>query len=425
MMLKVCWRFIRFYCANYKNATVPLLDMTVMVPASASLKDKPVVPRLLSYQELDILHALRGGCAFYVVVFHAKYLLWSGGTKYLQTFPWASWSPLQYVAFAGDMLSSAGYEMVIFFFVLSGFFIRYAQLKKHRPALRFYINRIVRIYPPYLASLVLGGGVLAYVASAHPSLMTNSIGREFNAGLLGAWHEMHPLTLQAVGRAILFLKPGQQFFGYNGVYWSLLPEALFYLVVPLAFWRIGYYYALSAAFYAFGIMASLLHLNTGFFGDFLFLFNGYFALGVGLYDTVTTRPNWLPAFRRFSGFWLAVSIGALMLLLIALAALHARLLSGPVASVLAVLSVSALLAGRVRRQNLLVRAFHEVGIFSFSLYLYHFPLIILGYVGIVALTGELVSYTRYYWITLPLVTTACFAIYYFTERAAVRFFRGT
>ena len=399
--------------------------MAVILPSSSSLKDKPVVPRLLSYQELDILHALRGFCAFYVVVFHAKFLLWSGGTEYLRAFPRVRWNPLQYIVFIGDMLSSAGYEMVIFFFVLSGFFIRYAQLKKHRPAFRFYLNRILRIYPPYLASLVLGGMVLAYVASVHPALMTNTIGRELNAGLLGAWHEFHPLTLQGVGRAILFLKPGEQFFGYNIVYWSLLPEALFYLAVPLAFWRIRFYYALSAAFYAFGIMASVLHLDTGFFGDFLFLFNGYFALGVGLYDVVTTRSNWLPSFRRFSGFWLALGIAALLLLLIGMAALHLRLLSGPVASVLAVLSVSALLAGRVSRRNLLVRAFHEVGIFSFSLYLYHFPLLILGYVGIVALTGELVNYTRYYWVMLPLVTAGCFALYYVTERATVRFFRGT
>ncbi len=399
--------------------------MAIILPKSIRLKDKPLIPRLLSYQELDILHALRGFCAFYVVVYHAKFIVWSGGTEYLRAFPRAGWKLWQYAAFVGDMLSSAGYEMVIFFFVLSGFFIRYAQLKKHRPVFRFYLNRIVRIYPPYLASLVLGGVVLTYVASSHPALMTNSIGRELNAGLLGAWHEMHPLTLKAGGRAILFLRSGEHFFGYNGVYWSLLPEALFYLAVPLAFWRIRYYYALSAAFYAFGFVASVLHLETGFFGQFLFHYNGYFALGVGLYDVVTTRPNWLPAFRQFSGFWLALGIGVILVLLIGMAALHMRLLSGPVASVLAVLSVSALLAGRVSRQNLLVRAFHEVGIFSFSLYLYHFPLLILSYVGIVAFTGKMVIYTRYYWVMLPLVTAGCFALYYVTERAAVRFFRGT
>lgn len=386
--------------------------------------DKPVVPRLLSYQELDILHALRGFCAFYVVVFHAKFLLWSGGTEYLRVFPYTSWNIFQYMAFAADMLSSAGYEMVIFFFVLSGFFIRYAQLKKHRPAYRFYLNRIVRIYPPYLASVVLGGAVLVYIASYHPALMTSVIGRELNAGLLGAWHELHPLTLHTLGRAVLFLRPGEYFFGYNGVYWSLLPEALFYLAVPLAFWRIHYYYALSAAFYFFGLVAGLLHIETGSFGDFFFVYNGYFALGVGLYDVVTTRPNWLPAFRQLSGGWLASGIVVILLLLIGTAALHARILSGPLASVLAVLSISALLAGRVSRQNILVRVLHELGIFSFSLYLYHFPLLILSYVGVVTLTGDLVNYTRYYWLMLPLVTAGCFALYYVTERAAVLFFRG-
>jgi len=62
----------------------------VSVAASAS-KNTSESPRLLSYQELDILHALRGFCAFYVVIFHAKYMLWSGGTEYLRVFPQASW----------------------------------------------------------------------------------------------------------------------------------------------------------------------------------------------------------------------------------------------------------------------------------------------------------------------------------------------
>ena len=313
------------------------------------------MPRLLSYQELDILHALRGFCAFYVVIFHAKFLLWSGGTEYLKTFPRATWSPLQYLAFMADMLSSAGYEMVIFFFVLSGFFIRYAQLKKHRAALRFYLNRAIRIYPPYIASLVLGGGILTYLAHVHPALLSTAPGRELNAGLLGAWHELHPFTLNTLGRALLFLKPNDHYFGYNGVYWSLLPEALFYLSVPLVFWRIQYYCAISAACYAFGMVANTMHFNSGVLGDFVFLFNGYFALGVGLYDIITTRPNWLNAFRRFNGAVLAGGLIGLMLLLIALAALHLKVLSGAVSSLLAVLSVSTLLAGRVSRKNLLFK----------------------------------------------------------------------
>ena len=391
----------------------------------APREDRYPVPRLLSYQELDILHALRGFCAFYVVIFHAKYILWSGGTEYLKVFPRAGWQLWQYAAFVGDMLSSAGFEMVIFFFVLSGFFIRYAQLKKHRPMLRFYLNRIVRIYPPYLASLLLGGGTLAYIAAAHPILMSAGIGRELNAGLLSAWHEIHPLTLRAAGRALFFLRPGDQYFGYNNVYWSLLPEALFYLSVPLAFWQIRYYYILSAGLYAFGIAASIVHLDSGTLGEFFFSYNAYFALGVGLYDIVTNRPGWLASFRRFNGFGLSLGLLVLLLLLIVVAALHIRVVSGPLAALLAVLSVSTLLAERVSRKNLFIRAFHEVGVFSFSLYLYHFPLLILSYVGLVVLTGDLVQYTRYYWVALPVVTAGCYALYCLSERLAVRYFRGT
>jgi peptidoglycan/LPS O-acetylase OafA/YrhL len=209
------------------------------------------------------------------------------------------------------------------------------------------------------------------------------------------------------------------------VYWSLLPEALFYLAVPLAFWRIRYYYALSAAFYVFGLVLGEAQLKTVLLGDFLFIYNGYFALGAALYDVVVTRTNWLPAFRRVSGGWLVLVFSVLLLFLIVMAMLRVRQVSGPLAAVLAVLSVSALLAGRISRQNLLVRAFHEVGIFSFSLYLYHFPLLILCYVGLVALTGELINYLRYYWLAIPLVTAGCFLLYYVTERFAVRFFRGT
>lgn len=371
------------------------------------------------------MHALRGFCAFYVVIFHAKFLLWSGGTDYLKTFPRVTWDLSQYVVFGADMLSSAGYEMVIFFFVLSGFFIRYAQLKKHRPAFRFYLNRAVRIYPPYLASLVLGAGIIAYLANAHPALLTSAPGRELNAGLLGAWHELQSFTLAGAGRALAFSKPKDQFLGYNGVYWSLLPEALFYLSVPLAFWRIRYYYALSAACYAFGMVGTAMHVDTGFLGEFVLVYNGYFALGVGLYDLVTTRPNWLNAFRRYNGFVLAAGITAIMLALIAVSTTHMHLWSAPIASLLAVLSVSVLLAGRVNRRNPLVRIFHEIGIFSFSLYLYHFPLLILCYAGLVAFTGKLVNYTHYYWLAIPLVTAGSYVLYYITERVAVRFFRGT
>lgn len=406
---------------------VPLPYMNKIVSVAGQVtKNELTSPRLLSYQELDILHALRGFCAFYVVVHHAKFILWSGGTEYLKAFPRTAWSPLQYFAFATDMLSSAAYEMVIFFFVLSGFFIRYAQQKKYRKPLRFYLNRVVRIYPPYLASLVLSGAVVFYLANFHSDLLTTDNGREINSRLSGAWHEINPLALDMVGSLLLFLKPGKYYFGFNGAYWSLLPEALFYLLVPLAFWRIRYYYILSAACYAANIAFPVLSTHSGLIGEYLFMYNGYFALGAGLYDTVVKHSDWLATFRRVNGTLLFFMLFSLFVVLIGIGSFHGfRVISSIVAVILAVLCVSVLLAGRISRQNPLIRIFHSIGIFSFSLYLFHIPLLFICYSVLVVFTGETVNYTRYYWLAIPVVTAACFAIYCVTERLAVRFFRGT
>jgi peptidoglycan/LPS O-acetylase OafA/YrhL len=379
--------------------------------------------RGLSYQELDILHCLRGFCAFYVVVFHAKYILWAGGHEYMKVFPRATWSVWQYVAFIADMLSSAGYEMVIFFFVLSGFFIRYAQQRKYRAPLAFYLNRIVRIYPPYLISVVLAVVVLVLLARLVPQMFTIIGNRELNTTLLAAWNDLRNLDLVGVVRTLLFLPlPHRVYIGYNTVYWSLLPEALFYAAVPLAFWRIQVYYLVSTLLYLLGIGASVLHYSLEGVTSFLLAHNFYFALGVALYDVVV-RTQWLTWFRRVPGWLLGGTLLMLFVTLIALALFKLKIFSVIIAVLLAVISISALLGGRVSRHNVVVRIFHPIGLFSFSLYLYHYPLLLLCSGLMTALTGHLVIYTRYYWLAVPVVTLVCYALYWVTERASVNFFR--
>jgi peptidoglycan/LPS O-acetylase OafA/YrhL len=390
-------------------------------PPKAAATPEPEL-RHLTYNELDILHALRGFCAFYVVIFHAKYILWAGGRQYMTVHPRASWNPLDYFAFALDMLSSAGFEMVIFFFVLSGFFIRYAQLKKHRAPLAFYLNRIVRIYPPYLVSVLLAAGLLLLVALYVPTALQAGSERELNNSLAQAWQELrqfHPLdALRVLG----FLKLKDFYIGYNDVYWSLLPEALFYLFVPLAFWRIRAYYVVSVLGYVAGIVLKRYNVSLDPVTGYWLGFNLYFAVGAALYDAVI-RTQWLSYFRRMPA-WLVLGVaGALFLALLPLAVLQAKTLSGIVATMLAVWGVSGLLAGKVSRQNPLVRGLHSLGVFSFSLYLYHFPLLLLSYGLLVSFTGELVFYARYYWLAVPLVTLVCYALYWVTERASVNYFR--
>ena len=383
--------------------------------------ESAAAPRHLTYNELDILHSLRGFCAFYVVIFHAKYILWAGGRQYLNVFPRNTWNPLDYAAFALDMLSAAGFEMVVFFFVLSGFFIRYAQLKKHRPPIAFYINRIVRIYPPYLTSALLAAGLLTVVALTVPAALRLG-SRELNNALALAWSDLQHFNLLDAGRVLLFTSLEHLFIGYNDVYWSLLPEALFYLFVPLAFWRIRAYYVLSVVCWVVGIGLKRYGISVNPVGEYWLSLNVYFALGVGLYDLVV-KTQWLNYFRRLPG-WVALAVTVVLVgLLLPLAILKLKILSGAVAAVLATWTMSCLLAGKVSRQNLAISVMHRVGIFSFSLYLYHFPLLILCYGLLVSITGELVFYARYYWLAVLLVTLVSYGLYWVTERVSVNYFR--
>lgn len=376
----------------------------------------------LTYQQLSILQCLRGFCALYVVVFHAKFILWAGGRQYLEAHPRATWGAGDYLAFALDLLSGAGYEMVIFFFVLSGFFIRYAQHKKHRKAGDFYKNRLVRIYPPFLVSLFLAAIALTVVATQVPQALDASVGRELNATLATAWTELQQLNIIGALRAISFLHLDQHYLGDNVVYWSLLPEALFYLLVPLALWRIRWYYIASAMLFVLGIYFDWRGIPMNAVIHYLLSYNAYFAVGIGLYDAVVCT-SWLAQVSRFP-HWIVLGMLLVLLgMLIEVSLLKIKILPTLLAGALAIMSVSVLLAGYISPRNWLVRILHKIGEFSFSLYLYHYPLLILLYAGLVSYTGKLFVYQRIYWLAVPLVTVVCYGLYCLTERRSVQYFR--
>lgn len=376
----------------------------------------------LTYQQLSILQCLRGFCALYVVVFHAKFILWAGGRQYLEAHPRPTWGAGDYLAFALDLLSGAGYEMVIFFFVLSGFFIRYAQHKKHRKAGDFYKNRLVRIYPPFLVSLFLAAIALTVVATQVPQVLDASVGRELNATLATAWAELQQLNIVGALRAITFLHLDQHYLGDNVVYWSLLPEALFYLLVPLVLWRIRWYYIASALLFGLGIYFEWRGIPMNAVTHYLLSYNAYFAAGIGLYDAVVCT-SWLAQVRRLPR-WIVLGILLILLgMLIEVSLLKIKILPTLLAGILAIISVSVLLVGYISPRNWLVRLLHKIGEFSFSLYLYHYPLLILLYAGLVSYTGKLFIYQRIYWLAIPLVTVICYGLYYLTERRSVQYFR--
>ena len=340
----------------------------------------------------------------------------------MEAHPRTTWTVADYLLFGLDLLSSAGYQMVIFFFVLSGFFIRYAQHKKHRPAGAFYLNRVERIYPPFITSLLLAAGVLTLLATQVPQALTATAGRELNTTLAQAWAELRAFNVVGAVRTLGFVRLGEHFLGDNVVYWSLLPEGLFYLLVPLALRWVRWYYAASAVLFVVGLYLDWRGVRVNELARFALTYNAYFASGIALYDTVVTT-TWLARVAKVPRWLTLPGLGVLLLGLVALSLLKLTTASTLVAGVLAVLAISVLLAGHVRSHNLLVRGLHKVGEFSFSLYLYHYPLLLIFYGGIVYYTGKLFIYSRIYWVILPVVTGIAYALYCVTERASVKFFR--
>lgn len=105
---------------------------------------------------------------------------------------------------------------VSYFFILSGFvmIIAYGQNGKRVDKFKYYMNRLARIYPIYLAALLLM--VIFYFADKRAVSPTEFVLSFF---VVQAWIPPYPLTL-------------------NGPGWSLAVEFFFYALFPLLFNRI-------------------------------------------------------------------------------------------------------------------------------------------------------------------------------------------
>jgi peptidoglycan/LPS O-acetylase OafA/YrhL len=121
-------------------------------------------------------------------------------------------------------ISELGYVSVSFFFLLSGFILAVVYLKDGHAvdARKFYIARIARVYPLYLAAMLLDVPRFLFIGRTayHRSWADIFAALVGTAALVQAW----------------FLKAR----GINKPGWSLSAEAFFYLLFPFigaAIWR--------------------------------------------------------------------------------------------------------------------------------------------------------------------------------------------
>ncbi|MGC4793431.1 acyltransferase family protein [Micromonospora saelicesensis] len=315
---------------------------------------------------------------------------------------------------------AGGFIGVDVFFVISGFLISGLLLKEHQRTGRisftdFYRRRVRRILP--LALLVL---VTTYLAA---SLLF--IGERLRSI---AWDALAAGLFSANWR---FAAAGTDYFQADGPvsplrhYWSLSVEEQFYFVWPvlitlvlgLAAQRFGWT-APRARWVLGGIMAVLALASVGFglwqtghapTDAYYSTFSRAWELAVGGLIALTA-PWWaaLPARVRLAMQW--VGLGGLVASLFVVGPQTPFPVPGAVLPVLSAVLVVAAGAGGVRRMFPLTNpASRYIGDISYSLYLWHFPLIVL--VGAMLPPES----TRTYLVVLAGTTLLSVASYHFLE----------
>lgn len=373
----------------------------------------------LSVDKLTLLHSIRGFAAFFVAICHSKWIFWVGGSAYVEQFPRSEWGIMDYFAFAVDMCFSNGTAMVMVFYVLSGFFISYSFQKNNWSLKEFYLNRFLRIYIPFLASMGVAYGAMVLASYIQPEIVHNNLTDDFNSYMVGSYKNQN---LNSFLRNLLFLRTDGYYFGSNFVVWSLLFELIFYAIAPFV-WRSSTVYLtisamifLTATFWLDEENFYKFHVIIRFYLKYSF----YFALGMFLFDWRNRRKEGdifplkylIPASILFLGLTLVGGV------------IHDYNFKGyniPVYNLslffgaLWGCTMILLFTDYHVKENFFIKALKYLGKISYSLYLIHFPTFLIIISLLWKFTGERQFYQRWYWLCLPFAVFTSSIFYYLIE----------
>jgi peptidoglycan/LPS O-acetylase OafA/YrhL len=351
---------------------------------------------------IKYLHIVRGLAALLVVVFHAKYVFWVGGTIYNKEIGLHSTG--DYFLFSIDMLSSCGKECVTVFFILSAFVIKHSFSSHHYSWKNFYTLRLIRIYWPFLASLVLSVAVLFICVNyINPDINTGNV-REYNTRLGMAYNNF---SFRQIINTFFFIDKGE-YAGFNYAYWSLGHELIFYLLFPL-YNKFGSY----AKFIAAGIFIILFLITK----NEIFYYQLFFMAGLVLYDyffTVSLQPvikNKLVYLALLAILFVAVNVANKMV---------SEKFSDMVTMAYSFFIFDYILYF-IKNKN---RVLMKLGDISYSLYLNHLPLLMFTYSLITLYTGRLVFYSRLpYYAGVLVAVSLTIPIYLLIEKPSVAYLK--
>ena len=363
---------------------------------------------------LKFLDGLRGIAAFYVVVGHARWLLWEGFVSF-RSHPQGYSMPEKLLVYTLSLFRY-GHEAVLFFFVLSGFVIhlRYAHsLKAHAEKVTFdwfpfLWRRMKRLYPPLLCALALTfaldsfGKHLGYSIYEHGTvypLINESIASQLDVRTL--W-----------GNLAFLMRTYVPVFGCNGPLWSLKFEWWFYMFYPI-FWLV------TRKSITLATLLMVLLFGASFLPNWpMLLLRDVFSamltwwLGVILADIYSGRIN--GKWSVFSLVSISLGVAGLCFFPVIHDLAMATFFTGTIAGCFALAENGFNLS--------LLKKLKPLGDMSYSLYVTHFPVLVL-------LSGYLMSRSKnsalpphFGWVFLGIFITLAlaFAVHLVAERPFTR-----
>jgi peptidoglycan/LPS O-acetylase OafA/YrhL len=366
-----------------------------LTPRSGHREKKLLIAmkKVLQFKDFEILDSIRGIAALFVTIAHCRGTLWMGGGAFAKMFPRDTWNVGDYLIFGFSMLTRLSVEFVIVFFVLSGFSIAHS-LSSNTSVKQFYLRRLIRIYPSYLVALIWAGLVVLLTRYWHPNWYDGS-------WTTFSFERTVPMNTYFEPKVILrniFYMTDEQ--GMIAPFWSLTYEVIFYLLAPFVFRRVNLYIGVSVFLFFFHLLfpewIRSLHIPRYFY-NFLFLYNIYFSIGVALYKNYERVKSYYD--RLTKKIHLSLIVVATMLTY----ATNIYFQVGTVYSFFSAAVLGVLLILFFLKYQVQIPWLINIGRFSYTLYIVHYPTIFL-YLGFYHLIFHPdVPYIQNYFVWMPAV----------------------
>lgn len=309
--------------------------------------------------DFAILDGIRGIAATYVVINHCRGHMLIGGSELAKIKPVENWSLLERFYYMILQLTSIGTEFVIVFFVLSGFSIAYS-LRNGQNVREFLLKRFIRLYPPYLISLVWAYVVFIIIQKFVP---------ELNIGDYSVFKD-----LKIFFGNLIYINNG----GLIPQFWSLKHEVIFYIMIIFALLKRKIYYIVSLIAYILGLFLPNDFISSSIITMFTFKYHIYFVIGVYLYFNYTSLKTYLEI-KKTKLFYLAI-ISLFIVCVLANFLTKNDNITFLIAAIGSVLMVVNFL-----EKNITNRFIKWAGEMSYTLYITHFASIYIFYALLVKL----------------------------------------